>query len=116
MCHTCDEITRSLAGLKLLAGGWADPLTTRPMSLLIAEMEDRLSEMHAAAGAPRRREPDSLNKRSEWRVGQRVSRKTSTELGRVIEVNGKVKVKWDGGRTSVFAHGDMANVELSGRA
>ena len=34
-----------------------------------------------------------------WRAGQRVSRKDTEELGTIVEANGKIKVKWDGGRT-----------------
>src|SRR4051794_16283906 len=34
------------------------------------------------------------------RAGQRVVRKTTDELGTVIEANDEIKVKWDGGRTS----------------
>lgn len=50
--------------------------------------------------------------RATWRVGQRVIRKDSRELGTVVEVDGSIKVKWDGGRTSVFRHGKQANVQL----
>jgi hypothetical protein len=50
--------------------------------------------------------------RATWHVGQRVSRKDTAELGTVVEVDGKIKVKWDGGRTSYFDHGDEANVQL----
>ena len=49
------------------------------------------------------------------RVGQRVSRKETEELGTIIEIDGKIKMKWDGGRTSHFRHGDAANVELKRR-
>lgn len=41
----------------------------------------------------------------DWRAGQRVSRKDSEELGTVLEANGEIKVKWDGGRTSYFRRG-----------
>jgi hypothetical protein len=54
---------------------------------------------------------DSDN-RATWRVGQRVSRKTTGELGTVIETDGAIKVKWDGGRTSYFRHSESANVQL----
>lgn len=50
--------------------------------------------------------------RTTWPVGLRVSRKDTTELGTVVERNGGVKVKWDGGRTSVFRRGQEANVQL----
>jgi hypothetical protein len=36
--------------------------------------------------------------RAAWRIGQRVSRRRGQELGTITEINGKVKVKWDGGR------------------
>ena len=40
---------------------------------------------------------DTPADRSAWQVGQRVSRKNHDELGTVVEVNGQVKVRWDGG-------------------
>jgi len=46
------------------------------------------------------------------RVGQRVSRKTTDELGTVTEADGGVKVKWDSGRTSYFRRAKSANVRL----
>lgn len=49
--------------------------------------------------------------RSRWQVGLRVSRRDSDELGTVVEADGKVKVKWDGGSTSVFLHGQDVNVK-----
>ena len=30
----------------------------------------------------------------------------TAEAGTVIKVNGSIKVKWDGGRTSYFRHGE----------
>jgi hypothetical protein len=51
--------------------------------------------------------------RATWRVGQRVSRKTTKELGTVVGRNGSIKVKWDAGRTSYFRHGEEANVKLN---
>jgi hypothetical protein len=50
--------------------------------------------------------------RNTWLIGQRVVRKDSTELGTVTERNGKIKVTWDGGRTSYFRHNQAANVQL----
>lgn len=50
--------------------------------------------------------------RATWRIGQRVTRKDSGELGTVIETDGSIKVKWDTGQTSYFRHGQSANVEL----
>jgi hypothetical protein len=48
-----------------------------------------------------------------WQVGQRVSRKKSDELGTVVEADGEVKIKWDGGRTSYFRRGVPANVRAA---
>ena len=50
--------------------------------------------------------------RSTWRIGQRVSRKDTKELGTVVETDGSIKVRWDAGRTSYFRHGRAANVKL----
>jgi len=50
--------------------------------------------------------------RATWLVGQRVSRIDTEELGTVIEINGAIKVRWDGGRTSYFRHGEAANIQL----
>jgi hypothetical protein len=50
--------------------------------------------------------------RASWRVGQRVSRKNTEEVGTVVENDGQIKVRWDGGRTSYFRHGETANVKL----
>jgi hypothetical protein len=48
-----------------------------------------------------------------WRVGQRVARKNSDELGTVTEVDreGTIKVKWDRGRTSYYHPHTPANVK-----
>jgi hypothetical protein len=48
-----------------------------------------------------------------WRVGQRVSRKDSNELGTIVEVDREVKVRWDGGRTSYFRRDVSSNVRLA---
>jgi hypothetical protein len=56
--------------------------------------------------------PAATANRATWQVGQRVSRKNTEELGTVIEINGSIKVKWDGGRISYFRHGDQANIQL----
>ena len=45
-------------------------------------------------------------------AGQRVSRKTTGELGMVIEADGEVKVKWDRGGTSYFRRNKSADVRL----
>ena len=50
--------------------------------------------------------------RTTWHVGQRVSRKNTEELGTVVKVNGSIKVKWDGGSTSYFRHGNPGNIQL----
>ena len=44
--------------------------------------------------------------------GQRVRRKNADESGTVIEADGEIKVKWDGGRTSYFRRDQQANVRL----
>jgi hypothetical protein len=49
--------------------------------------------------------------RVNWRVGQRVSRKDSRQLGTVIEKDGTIKVKWDDGRTSYYRHKTPGNVK-----
>jgi hypothetical protein len=49
--------------------------------------------------------------RQTWHVGQRVSRKDSEVCGTVTEIDGEIKVRWDGGRTSYFRHGAEANVQ-----
>lgn len=50
--------------------------------------------------------------RATWRVGERVSRNRTDELGTVMEIDGKIKVRWDNGQTSYFRHGQQANVQL----
>ena len=50
--------------------------------------------------------------RKSWPVGLRVSRKDTQELGTVVEQHGKIKVKWDDGKTSYYRYGDEANVQL----
>ena len=45
-------------------------------------------------------------------VGQRVRRKDSDEQGTVVEANGEVKVKWDGGSTSYAKRGKPGNIRL----
>ena len=47
-----------------------------------------------------------------WPVGLRVSRKGATGLGTVVEHDGKIKVKWDDGKTSDYRHGEEANGQL----
>ncbi len=50
---------------------------------------------------------------STLRAGQRVSRKNTAELGTVVEADGEVKVKWDGGSTSYFRRDRSANARLA---
>jgi hypothetical protein len=38
--------------------------------------------------------------------------KTPKSLGTVIKINGFIKVKWDGGRTSYFRRDTQANIQL----
>jgi hypothetical protein len=47
-----------------------------------------------------------------FRAGQRVRRKTTEELGTIVEADGDIKVKWDGGRTSYFRRGQKVDVRL----
>jgi hypothetical protein len=54
--------------------------------------------------------------RTTWQIGQRVSRKSTDELGTVVEINGSIKVRWDGGATSYFRHGAPGNIQLRWRA
>jgi len=51
-------------------------------------------------------------KRHTWPVVLRVSRKDTQELGTVVEHDGEVKMKWDGGKTSYYRHGQQANIGL----
>jgi hypothetical protein len=50
--------------------------------------------------------------RLRWRIGRRVSRKDTDELGTIVDTDGEIKVKWDGGRTSYFRRYKPANVRL----
>jgi len=58
------------------------------------------------------KEPEA---RANWRVGQRVSRKNSGELGTVTQKDGTIKVKWDDGKTSYFRHKESGNVKKAPR-
>jgi hypothetical protein len=50
-----------------------------------------------------------------WRVGKRVARQNSDELGTIVAVDAeKVKVKWDRGRTSYYRPDKPGNVRLVG--
>jgi hypothetical protein len=52
--------------------------------------------------------------RSNWRPGQRVSRRDSAELGVVVNVDRRVvKVKWERGRTSYYRPDVPANVKIA---
>lgn len=50
--------------------------------------------------------------RATWPVGQRVARKSTKELGLVVDNDGSIKVRWDSGGTSYFRHSAAADVEL----
>jgi len=39
-------------------------------------------------------------------------RKDSEKLGIVTEINGTIKIEWDGGRTSYFRRGERGNIKL----
>ena len=54
--------------------------------------------------------PQQTSDAETLRIGQRVCRMTTDEQGTVTEADGEIKVKWDGGRTSYFRRGQMANV------
>ena len=45
-----------------------------------------------------------------WSVGKRVLRPDGTDTGAIVEVAGRIKVKWDSGRTSYFQFGKTANL------
>jgi hypothetical protein len=40
--------------------------------------------------------------RANWRTGVRVTRDGGKESGTIVEADGEIKVKWDGGRTSYY--------------
>ena len=47
-----------------------------------------------------------------WRVGQRVCREDSQELGTIVEADHQIKVRWDNGQTSYFERDQTSNVKL----
>ena len=47
-----------------------------------------------------------------WRMGQRVCREDSQDLGTIVEANSHIKVKWDNGQTSYFDRNEPSNVKL----
>jgi hypothetical protein len=50
--------------------------------------------------------------RSGWPVGTRVKRKNTDQRGTVVEQDGgSTKVKWDGGKTSYYRHGELGDVQ-----
>ena len=53
-----------------------------------------------------------IDDESAWRIGRRVCRKDSDELGTIVASNGNIKVKWDDGATSYFKRGKPGNVQL----
>lgn len=49
-----------------------------------------------------------------WRAGQRVARiQDHGDQGTIVEANGKIKVRWDSGRTSYFRRNKPANVQIA---
>jgi hypothetical protein len=61
-------------------------------------------------------QPTPGNDRTNWHVGRIVARKTSNDLGRVVESSGDMlKVIWDNGRTSYYRNGISGNVRLPPR-
>jgi hypothetical protein len=46
-------------------------------------------------------------------IGHRVTRKDSDESGTVVDANGQIKMKLDGGGTSYFRRGEPGNVRRS---
>ena len=52
---------------------------------------------------------------ADWRAGRRVSRsdkRDNEELGTIVTANGKIKVRWDSGRTSYYYRNVPANLRL----
>src|SRR4051812_2048246 len=77
--------------------------------------EDVTVEMHHAAlpgplAETRRRSRSGRGRHR--RVGQRVCREDSPELGTIVEEDGKIKVKWDNGQTSYFDRLQASNIKL----
>ena len=57
---------------------------------------------------------DSLSHRAaKWHAGNRVSRRNGDEFGTIIDAGEKIKVLWDGGRTSYFRRDRLANVKIA---
>jgi hypothetical protein len=42
-----------------------------------------------------------------WTIGKRVTRPNGSDSGTIVECGIKIKVKWDGGRTSYFERGKV---------
>ena len=54
------------------------------------------------------------SRREGWRVGRRVCREDSLELGTIIQATDReIKVKWDSGQTSYFDRDPPSNVRLA---
>jgi hypothetical protein len=51
--------------------------------------------------------------RSKWKIGQRVARPNSNELGTVVQTDGMIKVKWDDGSTSYFRHKNKSDIKAA---
>jgi len=60
-------------------------------------------------------ESESEDRATTWRIGQRVTRKTTGERGTVTETDGAIKVKWDSGQTSYYRYNTTSNVEKAPR-
>jgi hypothetical protein len=78
---------------------------------LIPSARDRY-RTDTKAGISYRRIMIKRSRRLKVRIGQRVSRKDSAELGTVLQANSPIKVKWDGGRTSYFYLSRPSNVRV----
>ncbi len=52
--------------------------------------------------------------RAIWRVGVRVIRNDTEEFGTIVDADGEIKVKWDGGRTSYYRRQAPTDIRLEG--
>jgi GAF domain-containing protein len=98
--------------------GVVSTLHQRPGALANSQLNALIGAARLAADAivSLRVRPPITSDRASWRLGQRVSRKKTSERGTVIDVaDGTIKVKWDGGATSIFKHGQSGNVQLIGQ-
>ena len=49
-----------------------------------------------------------------WQPGQRVLRIDTQETGTILDVDGKIKVIWDSGRTSYYYRSQSGQLQLQG--